>query len=508
MLTLAHAAAANSLCYLAPRKSPAIASSPWGIQPGTLKTNILDHAAELGAKWTRLDVFWPTVEKEKGRYDFTAIEEAFGEVLSRGITPFVTLSGGNPLYSEPVPNPDPKWQLLYGIKPGPPILKPEATAAWLAFIDTTVRRYHDRIKYWEIWNEPNHYGFWGAPPNASDYGRLMRLTAERIRAIDPSAIIIGGAVAGLMTPEFVEGFLKEDTAHLVNVVSYHHYSNMPEDRMYFADETWKILRAHNPALSLWQTECGYPSASSTKDFRGVSPWGPTIQAKWLLRQAFVDTYFLRAKVSDYYLLFDDGNRQDKQVRPALRPVDELLGFPAHPEGRRVRGVGVNEKCLLANPDLTPKQAYYAYQNLCTLLDGRYHPMDLDRQQRIFVRDSGMFSGAGEHDDAFPSVPLLAAYQTTKGHTLLAYWLPWQPQEYTPRPARIELRIEDVAFSEPVLINLLSGEVRSLSKPKHNGAVTIFSGLPMLDFPIVIAERSEVPLTNHHTTLKNDAVPLF
>ena len=45
---------------------------------------------------------------------------------------------------------------------------------------------------WEIWNEPNHRAYWGAPPNAADYGRLVRLTAERIKTIDPDAVIIAG----------------------------------------------------------------------------------------------------------------------------------------------------------------------------------------------------------------------------------------------------------------------------------------------------------------------------
>ena len=270
VLTLPSAAAARPLGYLSPRQSAAISGSMWGIQAGTLQSNILNRAADLGVKWTRLWAEWPEIEKEKGQYDFSATDEAFAAVLNRGITPFVTLDRGHPLYSEPVPHPDPNWRLIYGTKPGPPILKIEATAAWLSFVEATVRRYRDRVKHWEIWNEPNHYAYWGAPPNASDYGRLVRLTSERIKAIDPGAVIIAGATAGLL-PDYIEGFLKEDTNRLVDVVSFHNYANTPEARMYFADETWKVLRVHNPRLVLWQGECGYPSASSTDGFRGTSP---------------------------------------------------------------------------------------------------------------------------------------------------------------------------------------------------------------------------------------------
>ncbi len=50
---------------------------------------------------------------------------------------------------------------------------------------------------------------------------------------------------------------------------------------------------------------------------------------------------------------------------------------------------------------------------------------------IQVLDQGMFYGVGHEDDAFPSVPLVAGFVTAEKHYLVAYWLPWHPQEYTP-----------------------------------------------------------------------------
>jgi hypothetical protein len=58
----------------------------------------------------------------------------------------------------------------------------------------------------------------------------------------------------------------------------------------------------------WQGECGYPSASSTRDYRGVAPWGPYIQAKWLLHQAFSDVFLSRSEVSNYFVLYSGGSQ--------------------------------------------------------------------------------------------------------------------------------------------------------------------------------------------------------
>lgn len=497
---------AAPLGYLTPRNSVAIPASPWGVQAGdNERVTLFDRAGELGVKWTRFLAVWPAIEREKGRYDFSSLDEPVNAARANGVTPFVCLSNGNKLYSGTIPNPDPNWRLIYGVKPAPPILDEAAMAAWLRYVDAVIAHAKDRVRHWEIWNEPNHYAYWGAPPDAAAYGKLVRLTAEHIRAAQPDAIIIAGALAGL-DPKFVAGFLAEDTARAVDVVSFHNYAALPEARIYFADDTWAALHAHNPQLQLWQGECGYPSASSTKDFRGVSPWGEIVQAKWLLRQSFVDTFFLRCSLSNFFKLFDGGDRAEKQKRPELKPVDEILGFPAESTGRRVRGNGVNEKCLLANPDLTPKPAFYAYKNLTALFDARYAPVEFATKPVVTVRNQGQFTGVGENDDAYPSVPLVAGYRTAAGASLVAYWLPWQPQEYTPKPARISLRVPGAKFTAPVLVNLLDGSVQALPAPRDENGAAVFADLPLFDFPLVIAERAEVALGASRITPAHDAIP--
>lgn len=499
---------ADTLGYLVPRHSRDLASSSWGIQTSDdERLDLLEKAGAIGVKWTRLLINWSHVETKAGQYDFKDTDAMIDAALQAGIQPFVCFTGGNRLYSEAIPNPDPNWRLIYGVKPAPPILDANATGAWLRFVDAVIQRYRTRVTHWEIWNEPNHYAYWGAPPNAADYGRLVRVTAEKIRALQPGARIIAGALAGL-DPKYITRFLAEDTSLAVDIVSFHNYANLPEARIYLADDTWAALHAHNPKLKLWQGECGYASASSTKDFRGTSPWGEMVQAKWLLRQAFVDTFFMRAELSNYFKLFDAGDRSAKQARPQQNPVDDLLGFPAEATGRRVRGVGVNEKCLLANPGLAPKPGYFAYQNLCALIPGDYVPAELKRRPIVTVTAAGQFFGIGENDDAYPSLPLVATYLNHQGAARVAYWLPWQPQEYTPKPATITLRLPGMEFKNPVLINLLDGSVHPLPTPQQDGTAAVFAGLPLFDFPLVIAERSTVNLITERPRPAHEAIPQF
>lgn len=490
--------------FVSPRHARDLPTTCWGIQAGDdERLELLDRAGALGVKWTRLMVNWGRIEAEKGCYDFSDVDAMVDAALRAGVQPFLCVTSGNKLYSAPIPHPDPGWRLIYGVKPAPPILDERATAAWLAFVEAAVRHFRDRVTHWEIWNEPNHHAYWGTKPNAADYGRLVRVTAERIRAAKPDAKIVAGALAGL-DPEFIRSFLAEDTARLVDIVSFHNYANLPEARIGYADETWAVLRAHDSRLELWQGECGYASASSTKDFRGWSPWGEMVQAKWLLRQALIDTFYLRATLSNYFKLFDGGDRAARQARPEPKPVDRILGFPAEPTGRRVRGVGVNEKCLLTNPELAPKPGFHAYQNLIAVFGAGYRPAAVDARPALTVRTEGQFRGI-THDDAYPSVPLTAEYRRPSGEALVAWWLPWQPQEYTPRPGSVTLRVRDARFVSPVLVNPLDGSVHGVTA-QVEGADTVFPVVPLFDFPLLVVERATLAIQPDRATPVHDALP--
>lgn len=64
------------------------------------------------------------------------------------------------------------------------------------FVEAVVTRYRGRVKYYQIWNEPNIYPEWGeqaVDPEA--YAGLLKVAATRARAADPEAVIILGALA-------------------------------------------------------------------------------------------------------------------------------------------------------------------------------------------------------------------------------------------------------------------------------------------------------------------------
>jgi polysaccharide biosynthesis protein PslG len=64
------------------------------------------------------------------------------------------------------------------------------------FAAAVAQRYKGRITYYQLWNEPNIYPEWGEQRvNPEDYTRLLCLAHDRIKAIDPDAVVIAAALA-------------------------------------------------------------------------------------------------------------------------------------------------------------------------------------------------------------------------------------------------------------------------------------------------------------------------
>jgi hypothetical protein len=151
-------------------------------------------AAEAGFHWLRQEFPWQDIEIH-GKGDFedrrnpparsawekydgiVALAEKYGlELIVRVSTP-------------------PSWSRGRGDEVGT-FAPPDNYADFGDFIFTLVSRYHGRIRYYQIWNEPNIYPEWGSYPiSPEQYTELLKVGATRAREADPDVVIICGALA-------------------------------------------------------------------------------------------------------------------------------------------------------------------------------------------------------------------------------------------------------------------------------------------------------------------------
>ncbi|MBN1875975.1 MAG: hypothetical protein JXA33_17255 [Anaerolineae bacterium] len=75
---------------------------------------------------------------------------------------------------------------------GPPVLFED----YGDYVSAVVTRYRGRIRFYQIWNEPNIYPEWGNQPvNPEAYTELLCLAYQRVKEADPEAVVISGAMA-------------------------------------------------------------------------------------------------------------------------------------------------------------------------------------------------------------------------------------------------------------------------------------------------------------------------
>ncbi|MGO8733766.1 MAG: GH39 family glycosyl hydrolase [Terriglobia bacterium] len=122
--------------------------------------------------------------------------------------------------------------------------------------------FHHRIKYWEIWNEPDGSQFWTGTPQ--EYYKLYETTARVIKNYDPSLKVGGPTLA--YSVEFLEGFLKYCQEHRVPVdfVSWHRYSAEPYSVLEMSEKVRGMM-----------TQYGFGKAESILDEWNYMPgdWG-------------------------------------------------------------------------------------------------------------------------------------------------------------------------------------------------------------------------------------------
>lgn len=487
----------TSLRYLGKlktRKSSEIASSALGVGCECLDREMWDqdHALknieDLGVKWARLQTGWARTEKEKGVYDFSWLDEIVNKLIERGVTPWLSISYGNPLYTKDmntaVPGVSSNYQGCNEFGVGfPPIHTAEERRGWQNYVTALVKHYRNRITHYEVWNEPDLLSFWKCQPKASDYVDLVRLTAEPLRQEQPDAQLIGGAIAWGMTVwslKFLEDCMKAGLHELIDIVTYHGYKSVPE--RHSAQEVaafTQIINRYKPSLLYWQGEAGVqskvPSDGNSGALSGMK-LSEDIQARMLLRRTMLELHN-GCSMSSYFHMAD---------------------FAHYAGDKHTYHYG-----LIRLEDGTPKPAYYALQSLCTILSDTMEPAN--------GRSAAHMSLLDDTDDPRATKAFTWHANFVSGDIPIHSW--WIPEslENDPVVQQAEMTYwldSSLKLEQPVLIDPVSQEVYAMEfemdkrtcaetwmspHPEAEG-VFHFAQLPVSTDPLIMTDRSIIEIS--------------
>jgi hypothetical protein len=201
-------------------------------------------ARRLGYRWTRIHdcstiTHWATVEPKKGEWHFA--DEEVVRVRSAGLEilgEFLRV----PEWATTAQKGTEAWDCGTG-----PF---RDTAEFEDYVRTTVMHYKNRIKYWEIWNEPYGSGFWGG--TAEQYADLAKAAARAARAADPACHLLAPCTTPY-APDWTPKVIAAGGLTGVDIFSYHGYGCLAKPQ-YDLVNTWATREGE--LMPRWNTETG------------------------------------------------------------------------------------------------------------------------------------------------------------------------------------------------------------------------------------------------------------
>ncbi len=264
-----------------------VQDSPWGMGIYLKRFGLdeLDEATGLaqaaGIKWAREEFSWSQLQLDEHTWDFSRFDKHVDAYYEHGIEVMGLLDYWNQVT---VP------------------FTRKGYNDYAEYCNRVVSRYKDRIKYWEVWNEPNIRPFWTGKPE--QYSDLLITAAKAIKAADPDAHIVAFCTSRTDT-KFISERLKEGTLGSFDIISVHpyRYPSTPES----SDLVGELQRAFQlflqlgaPKHKVWITEIGWPT------HEGTSGSSELKEAQMLVRTYLLSLYSGTVSKVFWYNYRNDG----------------------------------------------------------------------------------------------------------------------------------------------------------------------------------------------------------
>jgi hypothetical protein len=251
------------------------ASLVWGWIPEEDSARDLREAAALGADTVRIVFPWDYLQQ----WGPGAIPEPQAALIDRLLAVarsedlrVIAVPMGTPCWASTAPRVDGG-----GCSPAvnPRIYPPTDPASYGDFVRQLSDRWGDKIAGYDVWNEPNHEGFWNG--TAADYVNLVREADEAVaESSHPGTRIAAGALSGSDTV-YLQKLYNHDVDRWADAISIHPYAirwdiGMVDPLLESVGNPWSfasgvpavhdLMTANGDSDPIWITEFGYATCAS------------------------------------------------------------------------------------------------------------------------------------------------------------------------------------------------------------------------------------------------------
>ncbi len=210
---------------------------------------------EAGLTGDRDEYRWKNVEKTEGVFGLPSMGDIVSPITDNGMDMLMILCYGNSIYT-PGYNTEkilPDNSLFPGYE-----------ERFLDYVDWITKKFKGKVKYYEVWNEPNGENFNYLKASPEQYAALLKKVYPIIKQNDPDAKVVGMAIANTGA-DFTRAALNAGAGDYMDVASFHPY---------VFNSDFSLARYKNTISTVRRiyTQCGYPDMPFLFTEMGVSAW--------------------------------------------------------------------------------------------------------------------------------------------------------------------------------------------------------------------------------------------
>jgi len=187
---------------------------------------------------------WTSLEPVQGVWNWQPLDLWVAAAEQHGVKDILLTLGQTPAWASS--NPDEVNYIGAGA-PAPPT----DNQNWRDYITAVAERYKGRIRYYEIWNEPNIPTYY-----TGTVAELAELTAEAyaiLKSADPGNTVLSAAPSA--APGYLEQMLQAGIAQNVDMIAYHFYETPPEAAAADLANVSLVMAANGVgSMPVWATE--------------------------------------------------------------------------------------------------------------------------------------------------------------------------------------------------------------------------------------------------------------
>ena len=205
----------------------------------------IEAAGLCGAKVVRDGVEWGGIQPARGEWNFKSMDYLVNHLAEQGIE-MQSLFAFTAKWAAPIEKQNSKnWLDWSRCQPN--------LDAWREYCRTMAGRYRGRIRYWEVWNEPDLSGFNGM--TLSEYVELQKASFEEVKKVAPEACVMTGGFAtmsdhpGRKDPNFHRNHLIQAKGFF-DVHAYHEHGSFLQYAQ-LVDERFMPMRKETATTVPW-----------------------------------------------------------------------------------------------------------------------------------------------------------------------------------------------------------------------------------------------------------------